>query len=205
MALLGSLSSFTNSLAWGFNFLWGVFIASLVKLIYRFLRKKKIIKRKYINNYQMDRISGFSFDLMIVAGVSAIEINDIKKYLLLIIVLCVVGAIGTYAFIRIVTKHCFKGYEHQMFVANFATVTGTASNGMILLKEIDPNFETPTSDLFVLSQFPAMIFVCPLLLILNFASASLTHAFIALGIFTILFIAYFIFLMRKAIFKKKHK
>ena len=56
------------------------------------------MQRKYINNYQMDRISGFAFDLMIVAGVAAIEINDIKNYILPVIILSAVGAVITYIY-----------------------------------------------------------------------------------------------------------
>jgi len=202
---IGSINSFFNSTAWGFNFIWGCIVASLFKIITGFLKKKKVIHRTYISNYQMDRISGFSFDLMIVAGVVAIEMNDVIEYIWPIIVLCTIGAVVTFLYVKYVSKHCFKGYEHEMFVLNFGTLTGTASNGMILLKEIDPNYETPASDLFVVSQFPAMIFVAPLLILIGFGSKSFTNTLIVLGIFTILFIAYNIFLFRDLLFKKKAK
>ncbi|MBR6825389.1 MAG: hypothetical protein IKM59_02465, partial [Oscillospiraceae bacterium] len=91
MYLLGKLSNFTNSIAWGVNFLWASLGAMLVKAVVSHLRHKKLMHRAYINNYQMDRISGFSFDLMIVAGVAAIEINDIRSYILPIVILSVVG------------------------------------------------------------------------------------------------------------------
>lgn len=205
MVGLAKLSNFTNSIAWGLNFIWGVIAATLIKFILNRLNKKKVVKKKYINNYQMDRISGFSFDIMIVAGVAAIEINDIKRYIWPIVILSVLGTIITYFYIRKVTKHCFKGYEHEMFVTNFGTVTGTASNGMILLKEIDPNFVTPSSNLFILSQFSAMVTVAPLLLTLSFASKSLTNAIIAFAIYLLLFIIFTVFLFRKKIFKNKFK
>ena len=205
MCGLGAISDFTNSIAWGFNFIWGVIAATLIKLVLNTLHRKKVIKQKYINNYQMDRISGFAFDIMIVAGVAAISIDNVRRYIWPVIILCAIGAITTYIYIRKISKVCFKGYEHEMFVTNFGTVTGTASNGMILLKEIDPNYESPASNLFVLSQFPAMISVAPLLLLLAFASKSLTNALIALAIFFILFVAYTLFLLRSIIFKKKKK
>lgn len=119
MCLLGSLSNFTNSIAWGFNFLWASLSAMLIKFAVTKLRKKNIMHRQYINNYQMDRISGFAFDLMIVAGVAAIEINDIKRYLLPIIILSLVGSIITYVYIRLVAKQCFKGFEHEFFLMSF--------------------------------------------------------------------------------------
>ena len=153
----------------------------------------------------MDRISGFSFDLMIVAGVAAIEINDIKNYILPIIILSVVGSIITYIYIRMVAKECFKGFEHEFFLMSYGTMTGTASNGMILMKEIDPGLRTPTSSLYILSNFPAMVLIAPLLFLLGFAGQSLTNAIIACAIFFVLWLVYTVYLFRRKIFKKRYK
>lgn len=205
MYLLGILSDFTNSIAWGFNFLWASIAGMLIRAVVKVLCKRNLMHRQYINNYQMDRISGFAFDLMIVAGVAAIEINDIKNYVLPIVILSVVGAAITYVYIRKVSKECFKGFEHEFFLMSFGTLTGTASNGMILLKEIDPGLRTPTSSLYILSNFPAMVMIAPLLFLLGFAGKSLTNALIALAIFFVLWCVYTVFLFRRRIFKKKYK
>jgi ESS family glutamate:Na+ symporter len=204
MCLLGILSDFTNSIAWGFNFLWASMAAMLIKFIVKQLHKTELMGREYINNYQMDRISGFAFDVMIVAGVSAIEINDIKAYILPIIVLSIVGAIITFIYVRAVSKECFRGFEHEFFLMSFGTMTGTASNGMILMKEIDPGLRTPTSSLYILSNFPAMVMIAPLLLLLGFAGNSLTNAFIACGIFLALWAVYTVYIFRRRIFKKRY-
>ncbi|MBQ7343220.1 MAG: hypothetical protein IJW53_00480 [Clostridia bacterium] len=205
MFLLGKLSAFTNSIAWGFNFLWASLAAMLIKFVVKKLRKTELMHREYINNYQMDRISGFAFDLMIVAGVAAIEINDIKNYILPIVILSLVGTVITYAYIRFVAKECFKGFEHEFFLMSFGTMTGTASNGMILMKEIDPGLRTPTSSLYILSNFPAMVMIAPLLFLLGFASKSLTNAVIAFAIFFVLWAVYTVYLFRRRIFKKKYQ
>ena len=204
MCFLGSLSNFTNNIAWGFNFLWASVAAMLIRFVVKRLRKCNLMERGYINNYQMDRISGFSFDLMIVAGVAAIEINDIKNYILPIVLLSVAGTIITYIYIRQVAKECFKGFEHEFFLMSFGTLTGTASNGMILMKEIDPGLRTPTSSLYILSNFPGMVMIAPLLLLLNFAVQSVTNAVISFVIFFVLWFAYTVFLFRRRIFKKRY-
>ncbi len=204
MCLLGILSDFTNSIAWGFNFLWASLAAMLIKFVVKRLQRHNLMHRAYINNYQMDRISGFSFDLMIVAGVAAIEINDIKNYILPVVILSVVGAVITYIYVRKVSKECFKGFEHEMFLMCYGTMTGTASNGMILMKEVDPGLRTPTSSLYILSNFPAMVMIAPLLLLLNFACKSFTNAVIACAIFFVLWSTYTIYLFRRRIFKKRY-
>jgi ESS family glutamate:Na+ symporter len=205
MCLLGVISDFTNCIAWGFNFLWASLAAMLIKFVVKNLRKQKLMNRRYINNYQMDRISGFAFDLMIVAGVAAIEINDIKNYILPIVILSLVGTAITYAYIRLVAKECFKSFEHEFFLMSFGTLTGTASNGMILMKEVDPGLRTPVSTLYILSNFPAMVMIAPLLFLLGFAGQSLTNAIIACAIFFILWLAYTTYLFRRKIFKRRYK
>ena len=204
MSFLGSLSNFTNSIAWGFNFLWASLAAMLIKFVVKHLHRTDLMTREYINGYQMDRISGFAFDLMIVAGVTAIKIDDIKNYIIPIVVLTVAGALVTYVYIRKVAKECFKGFEHEFFLMSFGTMTGTASNGMIMMKEIDPGLHTPTSSLYILSNFPAMIMIAPLLFMLGFASKSLTNALIALAVFFVLWIGYTVYLFRRRIFRKKY-
>ena len=176
----------------------------LIKFVVKRLRRHNLMHRAYINNYQMDRISGFSFDLMIVAGVAAIEINDIKNYILPIVILSVVGTVVTYVYIRMVSKECFKGFEHEFFLMSFGTLTGTASNGVILMKEIDPGLRTPTSSLYILSNFPAMVMIAPLLFLLSFAGQSPTNAVIACAIFFVLWFAYTVYLFRRKIFKKRY-
>ena len=210
MVLFASISDWTgvklfNDIAWGFNFIWCVITATLVKTLVKFLYKKKIIKRKYINNYQMDRISGFAFDMMIIAGVAAIDIKVLQDYALFIVVVCAVGTIATILYVRLMCKRVFKDIQHEAFLTNFGTLTGTASNGMIFLREIDPNYETPMNNIFVVSQLPAMLFVAPLLLLLNLSAKTMNGCYIALGIFGGLFALYTVFLVLspKIKFKKK--
>ena len=204
MCLL-SFNSFTNSVAWGFNFIWAAGAAVAIKLVLKFLKKKNVMKREYINNYSMDRISGFAFDLMIVAGVAAIQIDDVRRYIVPIVILCVVGTLITYAYIRIVAKSKFSAFQHEFFVMTFGTLTGTASNGMILLKEIDPNLETPVANMYIVSTFPAMIFTIPLLLLLNFAATSFTNAGITFGILFALWLSYTLFIFRHKLKRKPKK
>ena len=101
-------------------------------------------------------------------------------------------------------KECFKGFEHEFFLMSFGTMTGTASNGMIMMKEIDPGLRTPTSSLYILSNFPAMVMIAPLLFMLGFASKSLNNAVIAFVLFLALWIVYTVYLFRRRIFKKRY-
>ena len=192
-------------LLWGFNFLFGSVIAILAKIIIKKLRDKKIMTHTYINNYMMSRLSGLFFDIMIVAGIAAIDWQNLEGLLWPLIIICTLGGVGTFFYIKFICKKVFPEYEHEAFFSIFGMLTGTASTGMILLREIDPNFETPAANNLVLQQVPAIAFGAPLLLLMTFAAESLTNSLIVLGIVTAMFIVYNMITLRKYIFKKKGK
>ena len=196
--------SAVEDLAWGLNFLWALLFGFLMKVLLNLLRKKGVVKRAYINNNLMDRISGFMFDLMIVAGVVAIDFEDIYMNLPLLIITCVCGTAVTFFYVKAATRHTYKGYELESFLTNFGTVTGTVSTGMILLREIDPNYVTPAASNIVLQNIPSLVMLAPLLLTMGFAASSLQHTLIMLGVYAFLLIAYNIFLFRLSIFKKRY-
>ena len=159
----------------------------------------------YINNYMMSRLSGLFFDIMIVAGIAAIDWQNLEGLLWPLIIICTLGGVGTFFYIKFICKKVFPEYEHEAFFSIFGMLTGTASTGMILLREIDPNFETPAANNLVLQQVPAIAFGAPLLLLMTFAAESLTNSLIVLGIVTAMFIVYNMITLRKYIFKKKGK
>jgi len=201
---LGNFGTNTVSpLLWGFNFLFGSIFAILIKKLLDVLKKKKILNHQHTNNYLLNRLSGLFFDVMIVAGIAAIDWQNLEGLMIPLIIVCIAGTIGTFFFVKFVCNKTFKGYEHEAFFSIFGMLTGTASTGMILLREIDPNFETPAADNLVLQQVPAIAFGAPILLLIPFAGESLTNSLIVLGIVTVLFIAYGVLLLRKYIFKKR--
>ena len=128
-----------------------------------------------------------------------------KALIIVIIILCVVGTVVTLVYLRFCCKRLFVGYEEEAFFSLFGMLTGTASTGMILLREIDPNYETPASSNLVLQQVPAIAFGAPLLLLMSFAAESMPNALITLGILTGMFIIYNLISLRKVFFKKKKK
>lgn len=193
-------------LLWGFNFLFGSIFAILTKKVFSILRKHKIMTHQHINNYMMNRLSGLFFDVMIVSGIAAIDWQNLTGLLIPLILVCVFGAIGTFFYIKWICKKIYPNYEYEAFFSIFGMLTGTASTGMILLREIDPNFETPASQNLVLQQLPAIIFGAPLLLMVGFAGQKeLKNTLIVFGVIIVMFIVYNIILLRKYIFKKKNK
>ena len=200
MFVLGKLLPGMIATIYGFNFLLGVIGAVIVKGVVGLLRKSGLMKRQYINNFLMTRTSNFFFDLMVVAGVAAIRLDELESYWGMVIILGVVGLFITYVYLRIVCKKLFPDYEEEQFLMMYGMLTGTASTGTILLREIDGEFKTPAADNMVYQNFPAIVFGFPLMLLATLAPKKPELTLLILVLF---FAAMNIILFRSFIFKKK--
>lgn len=197
---LGNLAGGLKSVLYGFNFLIGVLIATLVKKIVNSLREKNVITREIISPYMMEQIEGFTFDLMIVAGIAAIQINLLKGYWYVAVILGAVGLFATYFYNKYVADTLFTEYKDEQFLGMYGMMTGTASTGVILLKEADPNFKTPVAENMVYQNFPAIVFGFPMMLL---AALAPKNAILTLGILVAFFVVMNVVLFRSKIFKKK--
>ena len=198
----------TNTLKpmlWGFNFLIGTLFGILFKNLLKVFKRTKLMSREYINNYMLNRISGFCFDIMIVAGTAAINFNELGKFVLPFVLIVGLGAVVTFIYVLWISKHLYLNYKYEGFFSMFGMLTGTASNGMILLREIDPKFETPAANNLVLQTLSAIVLGFPVLLLMGFAPQSLTATWITLGVLVVFWIALTVFMLRTKIFKRKQK
>lgn len=195
------------ALMWGFNFIIGTAVAILFKSILNKLRDKGIVKRAYTNNFMLNRISGTMFDLMVVASIAAIDLSAFthKEFLLPLLLTCVIGAAVTFFYVKAVTKRLFPDYVNEAFLSLYGMLTGTASTGVILLREIDPSFETPASNNLIYQNLWAIVFGFPMLLLMGYVANSISWAWICLGIVIVLFAVMSVIMFRDRIFKKEGK
>ncbi|MBR2891412.1 MAG: hypothetical protein IKC22_03425 [Bacilli bacterium] len=195
----------TQRTIFGFNFLIGTLLAILLKNLFRLLRKAGLVKHQYLNNFMLNRISGVAFDIMIVSGIAAINLELLKGYWYVLLLMTILGAISTFIFIRFVSKKFHSEYKYEQFMGMYGMLTGTASTGIILLREIDPNFKTPASDNLVYQNLPAIILGFPMLMLIKEAVKSREHALWVL----LILVGYLAFLMiilfRRQIFKSRKK
>ncbi len=85
-------------------------------------------------------------------------------------------------------------------MAMYGMLTGTASTGIILLREVDGDFITPVSENLVYQNFPAMVFGFPLMILATLAPKEpILTLIILIGFFAVMNIILF----RSKIFKRK--
>lgn len=197
---LGQLLPGMKSVIYGFNFLLGVLTATLLKSILNYLNQKRVVKKQYTNDFLLSRVGNCAFDIMIVAGIAAIRLDVLKNYWVIILILGIVGLVITYAYNLLVARSLFKEYQEEQFLAMYGMLTGTASTGIILLREIDGDFKTPVSENLVYQNFPAIIFGFPLMLL---ATLAPKQPILTLGILVGFFAVMNVILFRRQLFKKK--
>jgi len=177
-------SDFANSLIpiiWGFNFIFGSLLAVIIRGIIRLCRNTGLITRQYQNNYLLARISGYSFDLMIVTGICTIDFKKFYGLWLPFVLMCILGTIFTLIYLRWICKKLYPDYYYEGFLSMFGMMTGVISSGILLLREADPRFETPAANNLVLGSSFAIGFGIPMLLLIGMAPKSDLMALITMG------------------------
>ena len=201
-AISEGLANTLNSLLWGFNFIIGSAIALLTRSVLENCRKKKLITRQYQNNYLLNRISGICFDLMIVAGIAAINPEEIKGLWVPFVLMAVAGGLVTWLFLRVVCKHVYGEYYREGLISMYGMLTGTIGSGILLLREIDPEMQTPAANNLVIGSSYGIILGAPLLILISLAAKSAALCFLVVGL-AIIYLALLLGIIYKVGSKKK--
>ncbi|MCQ2592357.1 MAG: sodium:glutamate symporter [Treponema sp.] len=188
-----------NPLLWGFNFIIGSLFATLVRTIISNLKRFKLMNRQYQNNYLLNRISGLAFDLMIITGIAAIDFDDISGLWVPFLLTVIIGGIATFFYLKIMCKKLYPDYPEEGFISMFGMLTGTISSGVLLVREIDPNLETPAANNLVNGSGFGIAFGAPVLVLIALAPKSTAMTFAVVGLAFI----YFSILFAIVVAKKK--
>jgi ESS family glutamate:Na+ symporter len=167
---------------WGFNFIIGSAVAVLLRIALEAGRKKGIIRRQYQNNYLLNRISGFFFDIMIVAGIASIELSDLQGLWLPFVLLAVAGGVVTWLHLRLVCKKVYPDYYYEGLISMFGMLTGTISSGVLLLREIDPGLETPAANNLITGSSFGIVLGAPVLILVGMAPNSELMTWVVCGL-----------------------
>lgn len=205
----GNFGAGVARLFWGFNFMFGTLFGLIVRFIMDSLRKKRIFKVNYADNYLLQKVSSACFDFMIAASITAISINALKQYLLPVIIITTVGAIATMVYVYAYCKVLFKDEDPiEHMIGLYGTWTGTVTTGVALLKEVDPANKTNVIEHVVLGSGYAIFLGIPLMVILavpemGYAQGKPIYYVITMVIFIVYSGFMHLGMFREKIFKKK--
>lgn len=159
-------------MAFGFIFVWAIYISILVRKILT-----KLGLMHFIDSETIKRITNFSIDFMVCAVFLSIPIVSLQSILgpFIISVICV-SLLTLWICLFFGRRMAEYGFERALTM--FGYCTGTAASGLMLLRIVDPDFETPVATELGLQNIWGFIFINPLTLIMPFAYS---HAWITFG------------------------
>ena len=204
-AVAPGLAATVSTLLWGFNFIIGSVVAMGCRALFNGLRKAKVMGRQYQNNYLLSRISGLAFDVMIVAGIASINIEDLSGYWLPFLLMAVAGGVSTYLYLWYMCRKIYPDYHLEGFLSMYGMLTGTISSGVLLLREVDPDFETPAANNLISGSSFGIMFGAPVLLLVSIAAKSDLMVFVAFGLVILYLIGLLLFIKKVGKGKKKTK
>lgn len=184
-----------NPMLWGFNFIIGAAMAMLTKTLLGTAEKHGWMKRRYQNNYLLNRLSGFFFDIMIVAGIACIDPEDLSGLWIPFALMAAAGGAATWFYLKFVSKRIYKGYYHEGLISMYGMMTGTIGSGILLLREIDPEFNTPAANNLVLGSSYGILFGAPLLILVTTAAKPGVSIYLIMGIIAVYFALLMLFVL----------
>jgi ESS family glutamate:Na+ symporter len=194
------LAKSISPLFWGFNFIIGSLLSIACRQGFKAMTKAKIMTHQYPNNYLLGRISGCAFDLMVIAGIATINIEDLSGLWLPFALMSIAGGILTLWYLQWVCKKLYKDYYYEGMLSMYGMLTGTISSGVLLLRELDPYFKTPAANNLLTGSSFAIAFGAPMLIFIGLAPES-DFMLLLTFIFLVVYLIFLLFFMLRV----KHK
>ena len=123
-----------SPLLWGFNFIIGSMLALLIKWVLKMLRKSKMMTRQYQNNYLLSRISGLAFDLMIVAGITSIDFQDLSGLWVPFLLMATAGGVVTFFYLRWLCERVYPEYSDEGFLSMPEMACCNRNSGLLTVR-----------------------------------------------------------------------
>jgi len=152
--LLAVFPKVLQAMTHGFAFFYGMVNAMIIRAIMRKLKVDHLI-----DNSVQRRITGSTVDFMIVATMMAVQMTVIWAYIIPILTIVVAVSVVTFFYVLYFSRRSgFEKYSFERALAIFGNVTGTVASGLLLLRIVDPDFESPVATEMGVCGMLALIF-----------------------------------------------
>ncbi len=126
-------------MAWGFFFIVGMAFAYVVRKLISMIGFEYLI-----NSGVQRRITGTAVDYLIVATGAGIQVSILASHVIPLLTISILAGVLTTFFVVFFGRR-LPSYNLERIAAIYGTVTGTVSSGLLLLRIVDPEFQTPVA------------------------------------------------------------
>lgn len=196
LAPLGGLAQTFASLFYGLNFLLGIVASFAFKKIQRLMNARGVNFGFVTNNFILQSISSFLFNVLITSSVLIISQASVNEYLWFIAIGTSLAGVFTYWYFKLLANWQFNDHQQAYTIGFYGNNTGVISTGIALVKMIDPELKTPVVQGLVVGSGTALFFAIPLFGILIIPEAfdgqpiGIFYTFAALLVYWVLLMAF---------------
>ena len=116
------------------------------------LLEDKFDKRKYIDLGLIRRIQNCSLDFLVIAAIAMISIDVVKTALLPLLILVAAGIAWNVFCVTILAPRILPDAWFERAIAEMGQSMGVTATGLLLLRVVDPDYDTPAADAFACKQ-----------------------------------------------------
>lgn len=161
LMISNGLTGFVPTL-WSFHFVVGLLLSLLVRKVL-----DKTGRAYVVDNGLMTRGMGLFLDYLVVGAIAGISFTVVLKYWLPLLVMSLLAGPATLGFLYWACRRAFDDFHFERFIELFGEMTGTINSALVLLRVVDPEFETPVAEDAVYGGGISLFLGFPLLITLN--------------------------------------
>ncbi|MFI4911366.1 MAG: sodium/glutamate symporter [Sedimentisphaeraceae bacterium JB056] len=116
------------------------------------LWEDKFDKHNLIDLGIMRRIQNTALDFLVVAAIATIKLSVVVQGLLPLVILVTLGILWNVVCVMFLARRVFKDSWFERSIAEMGQSMGVTATGLLLLRVVDPDYETPAADAFACKQ-----------------------------------------------------
>jgi ESS family glutamate:Na+ symporter len=116
------------------------------------LWEQKFDKRRLLDPGLTRRIQNASLDFLVVPAVAMISIVTIRSYLWPFVIIVAAGVMWNVFCVAFLARRMLPNAWFERSIAEMGQSMGVTSTGLLLLRVVDPDYETPAADAFAYKQ-----------------------------------------------------
>jgi ESS family glutamate:Na+ symporter len=109
-------------------------------------------KTKYLKHKTILKIQNVALDFLIVAAIATIKVQVIAAMWIPLVILILAGVLWNMLCLILLARRVFKDAWFERAIAELGQSMGVTATGLLLLRVVDPNYETPAAEAFAGKQ-----------------------------------------------------
>ena len=109
-------------------------------------------KHEHMDHGLMLRIQNCALDFLVVAAIATIRIDVVAKQWIPLVVLIVAGILWNVFCLTVLARRAFKDAWFERGIAEMGQSMGVTATGLLLLRVVDPDYETEAAEAFAAKQ-----------------------------------------------------